>query len=148
MRAKLFLGVAILLAAAVGSSSAQHGEAERPGRFVLQPIDGGVLRLDTQTGAVSLCTGRGSTWSCDAVSDQRTASSADIGRLEADNLALKTENQRLAEQLAATTPSAKRFELPSERDVDAALDYAERMLKKFKDRLKSFDGGPGRGNPM
>lgn len=146
MRTLVVVIIAVVLAAFVEPAAAQQGDDQRPGRFSLQPVDGGVLRLDTQTGAVSLCTGRGATWSCTAVSDQRQISEAE--RLAAENRELKAENHRLAEQLAATPPVGKRFELPSERDVDAALDYAERMMKRFKERLKAFDGGSGRGTPM
>ena len=32
------------------------------------------------------------------------------------------------------------FKLPSEKEVDQALDYFERMLKKFQDRLKRLEG--------
>ena len=31
------------------------------------------------------------------------------------------------------------FKLPTEQEVDQALDYFERMLKKFQDRLKRLE---------
>ena len=31
------------------------------------------------------------------------------------------------------------FKLPTEKEVDQALDYFERMLKKFQDRLKRLE---------
>ena len=38
--------------------------------------------------------------------------------------------------------------LPSEQDIDQAVDYLERMFKKFRDNMKDLDGGSGRGTPL
>ena len=46
-----FLVPAVLAVLAAVPASAQTRDA--PGRFTMQPIEGGFLRLDTQTGAVS-----------------------------------------------------------------------------------------------
>ena len=35
------------------------------------------------------------------------------------------------------------FRLPSEKEVDQALNYFERMLRKFQDRLKKLEQGQG-----
>ena len=32
------------------------------------------------------------------------------------------------------------LQLPNEQDVDRALNYIQRMFRKFKDKLKEFDG--------
>ena len=46
--------LAIILASAPTLATAQN-----PGRFTFQPMDGGLLRLDTETGQVSQCTRAG-----------------------------------------------------------------------------------------
>ena len=44
---------------------------ERGGRFVMTPVEGGFLGMDTLTGAVSLCQRTGGKWACEAVADDR-----------------------------------------------------------------------------
>ena len=52
IRPRLLAPVVLAVLAAL-PASAQTRDA--PGRFTMQPIEGGFLRLDTQTGAVSTC---------------------------------------------------------------------------------------------
>ncbi|HLH94276.1 MAG TPA: hypothetical protein VKW08_04090 [Xanthobacteraceae bacterium] len=52
---------------------------------------GGFLRLDSQSGQVSLCTRREAGWVCQAAPEERTALEAEIARLQAENAALKKE---------------------------------------------------------
>jgi hypothetical protein len=84
---------------AAGAASAQSAPDAENGRYALSPIEGGVLRLDTRTGAVSTCTNSSNGWACYSVPDERAALDAEIGRLEADNEKLKTQ---LAEREQAT----------------------------------------------
>ncbi|MFM9943090.1 MAG: hypothetical protein ACKVP7_26785 [Hyphomicrobiaceae bacterium] len=149
--ASLGLGLMVLTIFAPGAAG------EKPGRFTMQPIDGGVLRLDTETGSMALCTKGSAGLTCEAVQDPRQAD-MDVERLATENRDLKAEIKRLEGLLAQARPDtrlpserpggAHRFELPSEEDVDKALSYMERMMKKFRDKLKDFDGGRGRGTDL
>jgi hypothetical protein len=119
------------------------------GRFIMQPVEGGLMRLDTHSGEVSLCTRKPAGFACEAVPDAR-GSESEISRLATENRELREKITRLEDQLAAA-PSGKRqpkLELPSEADVDKALDYFERMVKKFRDRMKSIEGDTGKGTPL
>ena len=136
-------GLVIILAGAIAGStgaSAQSTPVEAGARFSIQPIDGGVLRLDTATGAVSICTRREASWSCEPVADKAVAPT-ELDRLKAQNLALRAEVERLERELRDRTSDAPKpkFELPSEEDVDKAMSYVERLLKKFRDRLKALE---------
>ena len=31
-----------------------------------------------------------------------------------------------------------KFKLPSEEDIDRAMDYVQRMMRKFKERMREF----------
>lgn len=151
MRVLAIATVLALSTLAAPHASAQPAEVGRPGRYTMQPVEGGFLRLDSQTGEVSLCTGRGAAFACEAVADKR-AEPSELAQLRAENLRLQGEMARLTDQLAASPPaqrSTPRLELPTEEDVDKALTYLERMVKKFRDRLREFDSPtPPRNTPM
>ena len=112
-----------------------------PGRFTMHPTDGGVLRMDTQTGALSMCKQVSGSWSCSILPDDRTALSGEIDRLKSENAELKSSVKRL-EELAgvpAGSEDGKIGKLPTEEDVDKAMSYVQRMLKKFKEKLRELE---------
>lgn len=146
---------AALIAGLAGHALAAAPEAdEKPGRYTMQPADGGFLRLDTATGDVSLCERSGGAYECRPVKDDRDLQ-AEIAKLSSENKELKAEIRRLEDVLGpdggARRPAPK-LELPSEEDVDKALSYLERMFKKFRDKLKEFDNPSsppnGKGTPL
>jgi hypothetical protein len=59
------------------------------GRFIFEQQASGFVRLDTQTGAVSLCSQRAVGWACAAAPEDRAVFENEIARLQADNAALK-----------------------------------------------------------
>lgn len=140
-----------------------HAAAEdAPGRYTMTPTEGGFIRLDTQTGSISMCSGREGQWACRAMPDDQKALQDRVTKLEEENRALKLENKRLEDVLglnpdkpkadaapaapgdqAPSAPPGKGFKLPSEKDVDQAFDYFESLLKKFRERLKKMEEKPG-----
>lgn len=140
----------------VASARAAPPEAERQGRFIMQPVEGGFLRMDTETGAMSMCARKDGAFACAPVADERAAA-REGERLAGENQQLRAEIRRLEEMLGlGDKPQGERharrqprFELPSEEDVDKAIGYIERMMKKFRDKLKDLDGsGSGKGTPL
>jgi hypothetical protein len=109
--------------------------AQTGGRFTFQPVEGGLMRLDTETGQVSHCTKAGDGFACRSVADDRAALMDEIERL-------KRENERLR-QAAGTPPGGKgqgpaaRLQLPSDEEIDKAMGLVEnlmrRMLRTFRD---------------
>ncbi|MCK0196057.1 hypothetical protein MWN34_03935 [Ancylobacter sp. 6x-1] len=67
------------------------------GRFTLQPVEGGLMRLDARTGAMTFCAARGPSagpaggWSCALVPEERSAYEAEIARLNARIAALQRD---------------------------------------------------------
>jgi hypothetical protein len=143
------VAAALLTALATIPAAAQMRDA--PGRYTMQPVDGGFLRLDTQTGAVAMCRpGAGGAVACQPAESEQTLA-GELSRLRAENIELKAEIKRL-EKIAGvpdrTGPPASELKLPSEQEVDQALDYVERMFKKFRDRLRNLDAPSKPGTPL
>lgn len=145
---------ALLALAMTLPAAAQVREA--PGRYTMQPVDGGFLRLDTQTGAVAMCRpGAGGTVNCQP-SEGDQGLPGEFARLRAENIELKAEVKRLegiaglsgrtGPQINSQPP--EKLQLPTEQDVDQALDYVERMYKKFRDRLRNLEGSGKPGTPL
>jgi hypothetical protein len=134
-RALSLLAGAILLAVPAG--------AAETGRYVLKDVEGGFIRLDTGTGAVSLCRPLNEQWRCEPVADAEVALQDEINRLAEENAALQ---QQLAE---VTGPQGQRsigptLELPSEEDLDRIFGIVERFMQRFIDFARSLNEDPGR----
>ncbi len=144
-----------LAALALAGAGIAAAASDAPGRYSMSPADGGgMIRLDTQTGAMSLCKRElQDQWSCAEMKDQQHASASDkdqqhasandeLERLREENKALKEQVDRLEETLginedAAGEPkSGMKLSLPSEADVDKAFDYLERMFDKLHERVE------------
>jgi hypothetical protein len=122
-------------------------EAEQPSdRYTLTPTEGGTfLRLDRQTGATSACRRKDGRLACETAADDRRALETEIDRLTTENAELKSAVKRLEDLLGLPDAEAKspkhgtfNFKLPSEHDVDRAMDYVEGMVRKFKERWRGM----------
>lgn len=146
--------LALTMVAVASSAQAQ----ERPGRFSMSPVEGGFARLDTETGAMAICKPQSKEadagqWSCQPMGD----ATGDLRKLEAENRDLKAEIRRMEDLLGLNGDKSKDgqkhaekpggLNLPSEQDVDKALSYMERMIKKFHDTMKRLEGETRRGEP-
>lgn len=155
--------VGLAAAATVGSAlSAQAAPGERDGaRYSMSPVDGGFVRLDRQTGAMSICRQSNDAWSCTPMDGDDGDAQSELDRLKAENAELKDEIRRMEEVfgLDGRRPEPGRgpesdgplagppggppgrlpeFQLPSEKDVDRAVDYLEGMIRKFRERFEDF----------
>ncbi len=87
------------------------------GRYTFSKVADGFLRLDTQTGEVSICSQRTVGWACQAVPEDRAMLEREIARLRHENAALKKD--MLARGLPL--PAGTLPEPPVVRDGDRAL---------------------------
>lgn len=155
MIARPFRTAAALLCVATLVPTTVFAQAAPPatgGRFTMQPVEGGVLRLDTDNGTLSMCKQRSGSWECQSTPDERAALDKEIQRLAKENDELKGAVRRLEELagIPSDKPQAKRgggvSGLPGPEDVDKAMTYLNSMLKKFREKLKEFeDIEPGSG---
>lgn len=139
----LVLACTVALAIPVFAQTPDDGK----GRYAMTPADGGFLRLDKETGDVAMCARKGTEWICDAVQD-RTKDTTDIAKVERENKELRERIRTLENKQSGTgggdsippleTPENK-IQLPTEAEVDQALDYVERIFKKFKDRVQKYE---------
>ena len=142
--------------------------ADEPGRFRFATVEDGLMRLDTQTGAVSHCARRPAGWSCEAVPDDRAALEGEIKRLAGENEKLAARIATLHKDLEAartgpppvppqTVPNPARppavsppptgRELPSDAEIDRMMSVAEKMFRRFLsmvDRLRTEPATPAR----
>jgi len=144
---------ALLLGAAAPAAFAQ---SDRAGRYTMKPVDGGgLIRLDTQTGAMSLCTPKDTQWSCREMAESGKELREDIDRLRVENRQLRDEVRRLKdlqppghEAKGPPERPGSRLQLPSEEDVDRAMTYLQRIFRKFREKLKEFEEEPQGGTQL
>jgi hypothetical protein len=135
---------ATLMVLALASAAVADTMDNGGGRFTMSPVDGGFLRLDKQTGAVAMCARSGTAWACTPVEDHTpAAAAAELSKLEQENKDLRDRVKALEETLETKTPldgpPAGKMQLPTDQEVDQALDYLERVYKKVRDRMKDLD---------
>src|SRR5580704_6446363 len=88
------IAVAALGAALAFTAPATAGDATPDaagGRYMFNNTADGVVRLDTQSGQVSLCSQKGINWVCEAAPEDRAVLENEIARLRAENGALKKD---------------------------------------------------------
>lgn len=130
-----------LLVGLPGSASAAE-----PDRYRLEKTPNGYVRMDTTTGAMSICEERWGELVCRMAADERTAVQDEIERLQSD---IKALNDRLAAVKALEDRVAKletsltaRIEqsLPTEEDFNRTMGYMERFFRSFMAIVKDFEG--------
>ena len=143
MRSVIILAVAF--AALVPAAHAQPTPDSENGRYTLSQVADGMLRLDTRTGAVSLCAKKDTGWACNMVPDERQALESEIARLQRENGALKKD--MLARGLplpggVAGAPSTSQRELnlkvplPSDAEIDRVMSAFEKMWRRLVDMMQ------------
>jgi hypothetical protein len=149
--APVLVAAVVFSLAGIGAAAAQSMPDTEDGRYALSPVDDGVVRLDTRTGAVSTCNNTGTGWACYAAPDERAALDAEIGRLQADNEKLKaqlaarepTVTGKIDEPLPKTDSLKKpepkvadgerkiEIPLPSDRDMDRVMSFLEQAWRRL-----------------
>jgi hypothetical protein len=113
------------------------------GRYTFSKVTEGFMRLDTQSGEVSVCSRRAVGWACQAVPEDRAVFENEIARLRHDNAALKGE--LLAHGLPlpeGTMPDSLTLrdgdQAPSlgrNRDFDRVVALVGRMWRELVDAI-------------
>ena len=119
MRTSVILSAAIAVLA-VGPSSAQEE------RYSLERTDTGYVRMDRQTGEMSICTETAGDLFCRKASDERD-DGGDLGEIRR----LRQRIDALETRLTALEAAPPKDELPSEETVEQTLSIMERFFRRF-----------------
>ena len=144
-----FVVLTIAVLAFVPAAQAQPAPDSENGRYTFSQVADGMLRLDTRTGAVSICAKKDAGWACNSVPDERAALENEIARLQSENGALKKE--MLAHGLSlpggvASAPAGSQRELnlkvplPSDAEIDRVMSAFERMWRRLQDMVQKTPG--------
>lgn len=115
------LAAVVLLSLFVASAL---GQDRRTGRYAFVPAEQGTLRLDTETGDVSLCSGTGEALTCRPLHGDRASSEAKM-RLERRVAELERRMSALERE-----PSAE-ADLPDDATIDRMMVLSERIMRRF-----------------
>jgi len=112
------------------------------GRYTLNKMADGYLRLDGRTGEVALCTQRTVGWACQTAPEDRAVLENEIARLRKENAALKqnilSHGLPLPAGAAPEPPTARNgdtLRLPDNADLDRAMAFVGRIWDRFVDAI-------------
>jgi hypothetical protein len=118
------------------------------GRYMFNKTADGVVRLDTQSGEVALCSQKSVGWACEAAPEDRAVLENEIARLRNENAALKKDilarglplpPGAMPEPQSAQPPTAQNsitLPLPSDADLNRMADFANQVWHRFKEMVE------------
>ena len=137
--------VAAFIAVAILGGPVRADEATpdtEGGRYVFGKQANGFLRLDTQSGAVALCSEQPVGWACQTAPEDRVLFESEIARLQNENAALKktilAHGLSLPPGAAPEAPAAQNgpsLRLPSDADIDRAIGFVGKVWQRFIDAV-------------
>jgi hypothetical protein len=143
------------------STSVSPPEPQNPGgRFSFHRVQDTLVRLDSQSGQVSICRLGANGWSCQTVPDDRAALESEISRLQSDNADLKKQLLALGMsppggsqppppgvKTPERTPNAMpETRLPSEADLDRAMAFISKAWRRMVEMMAEFQREMGHKN--
>jgi hypothetical protein len=131
--AVVITGICLLTPAWADEATPDNDE----GRYTFSKVAEGFLRLDMQSGQVSVCSQRAVGWACQAVPEDRAVFESEIARLRSENATLKKDILSRGLPL----PAGAVPEPPAARDGDRALrPKGDSDLDRDVDRMMAFVG--------
>ena len=137
------MAVAVTAAVLIGPARAEGPTPDTEGgRYIFSRQANGFLRLDTQSGAVSLCSEQPVGWACQAAPEDRAMFEREIARLQNENATLKRalleHGLSLPPGVAPDAGAAQiglTLRLPSDADLDRALAFVGHVWQRFIDAI-------------
>ncbi len=97
-------------------------------RFRLEKTESGFVRLDTQSGALTMCRDEGGALTCRMAADERAAYEKELDLLEKRVTALEKQQGT----------AAARTGVPSEDEIETSLSIMERFMRRFFGLVQEF----------
>jgi hypothetical protein len=129
----------VLIPATLVSLVAVSAFSQETDRYRLEKSPNGYVRMDTQTGAMSICEERSGQLVCKMAADERAAFQDEVDRLQSSVKALDERVVKLEISLSARFEST----LPSEEDFNKTMSYMERFLRGFMGIVKDMEEDSG-----
>lgn len=120
--------------------AAMPSNAEEIERYRLERTAEGYVRLDTQTGRMSMCQERDGQLVCRVAADELAAYDRDVEALQA-------RIEALEDRVAALEGSRTQSAVPSEKEFEETLSYMERFLRRFMGIVTDLERNFGKGDP-
>ncbi|HXE03892.1 MAG TPA: hypothetical protein VN518_04630 [Methyloceanibacter sp.] len=112
---------------------------EDPGRYTMTTVGDSVWRLDSATGAMSVCGQKLDHWACESVADDALALKAEADRLARENRELKDKLAKAEEREAEAGPLPAN---PSTQFPGLALgemnDFINKMIRSLQDLVRDL----------
>ena len=125
----------LIVPAAMAGLLAAPALAEDANRYRLEKTNEGYVRMDTQTGAMSICNERDGQLVCRVAADERSAFQDEVDRLQGTIKALDERVTKLENSLTARLES----KLPSEEEFNKTMGYMERFVRGFMGIVKDME---------
>jgi hypothetical protein len=140
---QIVMTIAVAAAVLIGPAWAVEPTPDNEGgRYIFSRQTNGFLRLDTQSGAVSLCSEQPVGWACQAAPEDRAVFERQIARLQNENAALKRaileHGLSLPPGVAPDAGAAQNdstLRLPSDADIDRAIAFAGHVWQRLIDAI-------------
>ncbi len=138
------LRASCLLLAAVLLATSQAMAAGSGPRYELRETGSNeFIRLDTETGNVSVCSRDSGNWVCKSAADDRKAYQDEIARLENRNQQLELKVATLEKKLQGKTATPE-LQLPDEATIDKMMSFLRSIMEKFMDMARDLENRPDR----
>jgi hypothetical protein len=133
----------LLLAAVLLAPSQAMAAGSGPSYELRETGSNEFIRLDTETGNVSVCSRDSGNWVCKSAADDRKAYQDEIARLENRNRQLELKVATLEKKLQGKT-STPELQLPDEATIDKMMSFLRSIMEKFMDMARDLENRPDR----
>ena len=112
---------------------------EDPGRYIMTIVGDSVWRLDSATGAMSVCGQKLDHWACESVADDSLALKAEVDRLTRENEELKDKLAKAEEKEAEAgpLPANPSTQFPG-LALDEMSDFVNKMIRSLQDLVREL----------
>jgi hypothetical protein len=139
MSAKSLRTILVLAAAAFPAAAAM---AQDEARYQMEKTAEGYVRLDKQTGDMSICKEKSGQLVCRAAADDRNSLADEIGRIDGRLAAIEKKLET-----AGTSGLSSGNELPTEEEFEKTMGYMEKFFRRFMGIVRDLnesENGPQR----